>query len=728
MKHRIVSYLLAMVMVISLMGNMALAQGGEPMGRYVESSFPTPDVEQDNILGLRTTMDGNLALHVVGSGKVTPYEWDGQAWAVSGNALNVSDFGRLVQRGDAAYATLYEYDDAGDLTSYLAQFIDGKAVRMEIDMDTVMADRMAIAEDGTLIVQLYEESILAFDGTTHALLHRFDGMDGAFTVQGNALIGISIKNRSVRQYDLVTGEMTFEMKEAPLMEDDVLTSDGQSVYLGNRSGLYRIASGGVIWEQLVAGNLTSLADPSLYLTGMAIYQGDIYGIVYHNEASSILRYSFDANVSTLPQHELHVATLYEHAMLTQAASTYQKQHPDSVVNINVLLPEGIGITKNDAIAALNTELLAGKGPDVLLLDGMKISNYADKGLLSDLSKVIAEMDADGELIMPMFAPFEEDGKTYAVPTAVMLPVLIGNEDNISSLSTLDDLVTYIENAQSDTPMIYRTKKDYFRMFMPASFPAWFDGSGQMNEGAFTAYLAGIDAIHEKIAQPNSAEPSPAQKTYERFMLQLDEAIAAAGGDIEIDTSSAFPYEHAMMRDGRIGMYSDTMGSFFSYMFELTTANEMDGTMELMPGQAERVFEPKGMLGINARSAQIGAAEDFVHAMLSQEVQAVATYETLPVNAKALAELVGKDESSTVTGASFTDPETGVEGSIRGYWPVGKVRERVAELLGEVKTPSIPDATLVDMMMAELQPYFEGTMDADAATQAVASKVRAYLAE
>ena len=728
MKHRIVSCLLVMVMAISMIGSMALAQGAEPMGRYVESRLPMPDAEQDNIIGLRPSADGLLRVLVVGGGKVTPFEWDGQIWAASGNALNVSDFGRLVQLGDIAYASLYEFDDAGGLTSYFAQFIDGEPEPIALDVDINMADRMAIAENGTLLVQLYEEAILAFDGNTHALMYRFDGMDGAFTVQGNALIGISRENRSVRQYDLATGEMSCEMKEAPVMEDDVIASDGQSVYLGNRGGLYRIASGGVIWEQLVSGNLTSLGEPSLVLREMAVYHSDIYVIVYQNDAASILRYSFDANVSTLPRQELHVATLHESEMLTQAASIYQKQHPDSVVNIKVLLPEGIGITRNDAIQTLNTELLSGKGPDVLFMDGMKVSNYADKGLLGDISHIISELNAQGELIMPLFAPFMEEGRSYAVPTSVMLPVLIGKEDNISGLSALDDLVTFIENAGSDTPMIYRTKKDYFRMFMPASFPAWFDGSGQMNEGAFAAYLVAIDAIHKKIAQPDSAEQTQSQMGYEHAVLQLNEAIAADGDDIEMYTPYAFPYEHARLRDGRTLIYPDTVGSFFYNMILMTTVSEMSGTLGFMPGQAERVFEPRGMLGINARSAQIGAAEDFVRAMLSQEVQDVASYETLPVNAKALAVLVGKDESSSGMTASFTDPETGINGRVGGFWPVGEVRERISALLHTVKTPSIPDTTLVDMMLTELEPYFEGTMVADAAVQTVASKVRAYLAE
>ena len=43
-------------------------------------------------------------------------------------------------------------------------------------------------------------------------------------------------------------------------------------------------------------------------------------------------------------------------------------------------------TEQDYIKALNTELLAGTGPDVLVLDGLPIASYIQKGVLAELGE------------------------------------------------------------------------------------------------------------------------------------------------------------------------------------------------------------------------------------------------------------------------------------------------------------------------------------------------------
>ena len=47
------------------------------------------------------------------------------------------------------------------------------------------------------------------------------------------------------------------------------------------------------------------------------------------------------------------------------------------------LQEGAGLTKDDALRTLNTELLAGEGPDVLILDGADLESFSGSGLLED---------------------------------------------------------------------------------------------------------------------------------------------------------------------------------------------------------------------------------------------------------------------------------------------------------------------------------------------------------
>ena len=48
------------------------------------------------------------------------------------------------------------------------------------------------------------------------------------------------------------------------------------------------------------------------------------------------------------------------------------------------------MTEADALRTLNTEILAGSGPDILRLDGMSTKSYLEKDILLDLSDLLTE--------------------------------------------------------------------------------------------------------------------------------------------------------------------------------------------------------------------------------------------------------------------------------------------------------------------------------------------------
>ena len=51
-----------------------------------------------------------------------------------------------------------------------------------------------------------------------------------------------------------------------------------------------------------------------------------------------------------------------------------------------------GVTRTDALKTLNTEIMAGKGPDILILDGISSETYVEQGMLEDLSGILKAAD------------------------------------------------------------------------------------------------------------------------------------------------------------------------------------------------------------------------------------------------------------------------------------------------------------------------------------------------
>ena len=71
------------------------------------------------------------------------------------------------------------------------------------------------------------------------------------------------------------------------------------------------------------------------------------------------------------------------------------------------------------LKTLNADIMAGKGPDILVLDGLPIASYMEKGLLADLSDVLDELKAgDGcfeNMRLPGVYPYCRAGNTASAP-------------------------------------------------------------------------------------------------------------------------------------------------------------------------------------------------------------------------------------------------------------------------------------------------------------------------
>ena len=82
-----------------------------------------------------------------------------------------------------------------------------------------------------------------------------------------------------------------------------------------------------------------------------------------------INFAYDANIPSVPENQLVVYSLLENYSIRQAISSYAKEHPDTYVKYEIGLNNGDATTQSDALKTLNTEIIAGNGPDVIILDG-----------------------------------------------------------------------------------------------------------------------------------------------------------------------------------------------------------------------------------------------------------------------------------------------------------------------------------------------------------------------
>ncbi|MFR9190676.1 MAG: extracellular solute-binding protein, partial [Anaerotruncus massiliensis (ex Togo et al. 2019)] len=144
---------------------------------------------------------------------------------------------------------------------------------------------------------------------------------------------------------------------------------------------------------------------------------------------TLMNYTYSADTPTVPDKELRVFSLRDNKTIRQAMGLFQRQNPDVHVVYDVALTGADAVTASDALRTLANELLAGKGPDLLVLDGMPIDSYVEKGVLLDLSEPVGGKTASGEWLKAEAESFKTaDGRIYAVPARFSVPVILADEE------------------------------------------------------------------------------------------------------------------------------------------------------------------------------------------------------------------------------------------------------------------------------------------------------------
>ncbi len=100
---------------------------------------------------------------------------------------------------------------------------------------------------------------------------------------------------------------------------------------------------------------------------------------------------------SVPTDRLTVYSLNEDDLVKQTIAACQSQAPNLYIQYQIGMDED-GITREDALKSWNTQLLAAAALIfIIMLDGINIDTYAEKGVLADLSDVVDKISAQDGL-------------------------------------------------------------------------------------------------------------------------------------------------------------------------------------------------------------------------------------------------------------------------------------------------------------------------------------------
>ena len=73
---------------------------------------------------------------------------------------------------------------------------------------------------------------------------------------------------------------------------------------------------------------------------------------------------FDTEASLQPEHTITVYSLYDSPNIRQSITAFQGRHSDVMVEYETGMTGKDAVTRSDALKTLNTNIMAGEGPDV----------------------------------------------------------------------------------------------------------------------------------------------------------------------------------------------------------------------------------------------------------------------------------------------------------------------------------------------------------------------------
>ena len=195
------------------------------------------------------------------------------------------------------------------------------------------------------------------------------------------------------------------------------------------------------------GGMGAMGSPVNAPAGIIKGQETEFFVLYRQwkeETYSFARYTYDKDVAAVPEHTLQVFGLSESDTIQQAVIGFQRKNPDVKVEFKTSGKEA-GEVSSDDIRTLNTELLSGKGADVLLLNGLPADAYIEKGVLCDLTKLAKGLMKENRYLENMMNnTLQKDGKIYGIPVKFTVPVLYGDEQIEKALDSLDSLSAYMD--------------------------------------------------------------------------------------------------------------------------------------------------------------------------------------------------------------------------------------------------------------------------------------------
>ncbi len=556
---------------------------------------------------------------------------------------------------------------------------------------------------------------------------------------------------SLEVFDLETGELTAGM---PALEayfnDERFTNfmfmpdeSGQAFYVfENDKGIYKFTEAQSEPQLLVAAANNAMANPDIYFENFLLLEDESFLAMVDKDGGEdeLICFSY---VEELPEPELTLTiySLTQNSSVKRSVANFQERYPQYEVNYVYGIDDwDSGLSLADVLKNLNTEILGGNGPDIIMMDGISLESYVETGVLADISDIITA--AEGEYFDNVLNTYATDEGTYAVPTRFVMPVMLGSAEDLAQLEDFSSLAGFVaEKRQADSDDELKYVMGRFWASELASYALQIAGNdmikedGTVDEAKLKQYISDVKTMYEnnELAEPEShAEEDDGLEDFEEeeldsdFYYEYDEYIEVVNEGI------------AYLESGRNLLLTGNVMNMEGVLELITMQDKFELQVQTMGIGDEVSYMPMKTFAVNAQSEHVDAAGEFIAFLISPEAQAATEWETgLPVSMSAydtlyqkeLKEAASEREGYSSFGYGFgLDDGSEYEIMFEMDGVTAEDYEQVKELLQKADTPTVNNNIIVTTILRQMSKCLDGQISEAEAADNILADINLYLAE
>lgn len=581
------------------------------------------------------------------------------------------------------------------------------------------ASNIRVTANGILLYQEnYQNEILSYSLTDQKPVSSFElPASNCYIVKENTIYYTSPDAPEVCSLNCVTGEK-YQYPYEALQENTLLQASKEgNIYLLDDNGIHRLAKGTTLWETVVDGSYNSMCVPTIDSIAFQMKNEDkeVYYVYYKSmiqgKENSFACYQFDRTALPIVERELTIYSLWDDISLHEAIAQYQKDHAGVRINYQVAVSDESGVTIEEQIRALNTEVLAGKGADLFLLDGLPMDSYIEKGVLLDISDIMMPKIEDGSLMSNIASNYIQNDAVYGMPIHFCFPMYITREPGKEPSISLEQLsgLAALTDKELFPVMSY---KELLQLFVFTHYNDLISNDGEFKAEELRTFLSQVKTIAESMGiNGESVAINSNIGGYDyRDKRILDIFTMNQMQVFEADYEAVMPYVSSMR----------------TYRQCTTCASEIGGGCYLV----NNAYIPKGIIGVNKASKETELAKDFIQWIISEENQSVQVGDGFPMNTAAFhnwSEDFQNHQGEVFDAIAY--PKS--DGNLRVIEIIYPTSEETQELFDRVKqltTPTMNNINVMDMIVQEGIPYLADEKDLDTVCASIINRINTYLNE